>query len=740
MFPFGKNRKKNHLETAARLSQDQLLLSKRWSLIFSVKLWLFITFVTIPVASFQEFLLIKSNINTSIVYPSFWKELVAYVKYHKVYWYYLILAVFSWGSLAFYIFPINNYLKTGEDKNGIVVERLKNPYIVFPIFMFLSILTGLINILFDLEHHLSLPFHLKIFMLINSTVWQINSIFLFLSYFHNLTYPLKDIAGLYSLSEKQSSFIASYKNLLIIFINSLALIVFLYELTILLSRKNIPDFAVYLKSIQSWSILNLISVIGTTLLLLLLNTGRQKKASNNMLKVARSLINTGDLSTHLPFEEANYLGVLTSALNKFIYTLKHKVSKVKASVSVLNSNNKQLTKNTDDFIKAVHSQENAVYHMTFATQNTSKGIQGLGDDVNARYKSLLNELSNVDSLIEGTDKIIHIFEQIGQEYKLSVQLSSQGAESAKTSMEKSILMNTQISHIADKIREAGKETEGIDEVLKIIQNISEQTNLLSMNAAIEAAHGGKFGSGFAQVAEEVRTLAHMSKEAVERIVSRLSSITLLIHNAMDVSLKSLFLSENNTRTSRQLKESMEQVSIATLGLAEKSREATPVSLLQGESIKDFQKVIQDVIKFLQRIRDELRHISGISVTMSLNFSSLSQQFLVMRTSLYSMQKTLDQLFITEKQLNIITSEFNLGTTKDSEIQKNPWQNMEETVERNIPTREKPKNNTENIVQVSPVLELTPIPISGTKDSSGESFETQHDINNAFQDIIVEENK
>lgn len=87
----------------------------------------------------------------------------------------------------------------------------------------------------------------------------------------------------------------------------------------------------------------------------------------------------------------------------------------------------------------------------------------------------------------------------------------------------------------DIIRTISREIAGIGEIIELIDQISEQTNILSMNAAIESAHAGAAGKGFAVVAEEIRKLAESTQDNALRIADALTSITTKINNALDTS-------------------------------------------------------------------------------------------------------------------------------------------------------------------------------------------------------------
>ncbi len=203
----------------------------------------------------------------------------------------------------------------------------------------------------------------------------------------------------------------------------------------------------------------------------------------------------GDLTVTAQVSE-NITGAIADSINYTIASLRDLVSEIIKAT-------KQVTTATEQ------AQVTSVSLLSAAEQQSSQIVETT-DAVNNMTRSILQVSSNASQASEVAQR--------------SIQVATQGSQAVQNTISGMNEIRTQIQETSKRIKRLGESSQEISEIVELISDITEQTNILALNAAIQAASAGEAGRGFTVVAEEVQRLAERSSEATKQISAIVKTI------------------------------------------------------------------------------------------------------------------------------------------------------------------------------------------------------------------------
>ncbi len=242
-------------------------------------------------------------------------------------------------------------------------------------------------------------------------------------------------------------------------------------------------------------------------------------------------IAAGDLREPIEVNSRNEIGELFAELGRMQDSQRQTISHISTSAQQLAAAAQQLNAVTDASSRGVQQQDQELEQAATAVTEMTTAVEEVAR--NAVSTSEAAEASNA--------------------------LSRQSRQQVQDTIEGTHAMAADIQGSAELIQTLAGETREIGKVLDVIRAVSEQTNLLALNAAIEAARAGEAGRGFAVVADEVRTLAHRTQEStreIEQMIVRLQNGTEAAVNSMRSSTEK---AQQNLTLTQSCGEVLEQI-------------------------------------------------------------------------------------------------------------------------------------------------------------------------------------
>jgi methyl-accepting chemotaxis protein len=179
-----------------------------------------------------------------------------------------------------------------------------------------------------------------------------------------------------------------------------------------------------------------------------------------------------------------------------------------------------------------------------------------------------------------------------------------------------------VSGTAKKVEELGKRSDEIGRIVGVIDDIADQTNLLALNAAIEAARAGEQGRGFAVVADEVRKLAERTTSATKEIAQMINNIqdeTRVAVSAMETGTQQVEEGVNSTaeagKALKQIIEMAEQVGEMITHIATAATEQSGASEQVNQSMDQIARLNQESAAGSQEAASACQHLSGLALDL-----------------------------------------------------------------------------------------------------------------------------
>ena len=341
----------------------------------------------------------------------------------------------------------------------------------------------------------------------------------------------------------------------------------------------------------------ILAVIGTLVSLLAayflpaLVANQVRQISNRVQNIAEG---DGDLTVRLPVNTKDELGELATHVNQFIEKLQRiigsvlvnaaEVSKAAESLLVVSSNSQRAA---DDQCHAITMVVTAVNELTMAIQEVAR---------------------NTSNTAQNT--------------KEATAITDRGQERIHLAVDRVQSLAVRISETAEFMLRLESEAKNVTSVIDVIRGVAEQTNLLALNAAIEAARAGEQGRGFAVVADEVRTLASRTQQSTADIHGMLSKLQQGVQHAVDAMGSSATMTTEAATSAAEAGQSLtgigsavKQISDMTLQIATAAEEQSSVTSEIDRNLVQINSLAMNAAEGASQTAIESQRLNDLSIQL-----------------------------------------------------------------------------------------------------------------------------
>lgn len=330
------------------------------------------------------------------------------------------------------------------------------------------------------------------------------------------------------------------------------------------------------------------------------------------LTIVRPIVNTaseleriadgdGDLNVRLGVDGDDETAQLAKAFNRFVQKIQHTVTRVSETSDAVLQSTQDVSRVSLDMQRVVDNQKSETSQVAAAVHQMSATI----DEVASSASTTAHATTDAE------DDVIIARGVVADTKSIIERLAGE------------------LERTTDVVLGLENETQSIGSVLDVINGIAEQTNLLALNAAIEAARAGEQGRGFAVVADEVRTLATRTQQSTDEIrvmIDRLRGGAASAVNAMNsnqqLSGNSVQQVEKADRALTQITDKITQIKDMSLQISTAAEEQSSVSVEISHNVNNINHASDDVVKAVDKTSKSLGQLERLATELK----TLMRQF------------------------------------------------------------------------------------------------------------------
>lgn len=375
------------------------------------------------------------------------------------------------------------------------------------------------------------------------------------------------------------------------------------------------DYLQAVNAFQTFATIIAVITLIVAIVILIIFVRSITKPLNRAVGYAR-VVASGDFTQRLEVRRGDEIGVLTGALDDMAERLKDTMLQIRDAAEQTASSSEEISSSAQQLASGSQSQAATLEETSASVEELTASVEQVADNAQSQAASAEESSRTTEQLADSVKQVSRTLDEVSKASEESTQRARSGMES--------------VSRAVEAINSISDSSEQIAGIITVISDIADQTNLLALNAAIEAARAGEHGRGFAVVADEVSKLADRSSSSTKEIEALIERSSRNVDDGVQIAQGALRAMQDiiagAARTSEmvsalsadiaQQTEGIREVEKATRSISEMSQSTSAATEEQTTNARQVAKAVENVNELTQQAAAASEEMSASTEELS----------------------------------------------------------------------------------------------------------------------------